>query len=185
MNTSTVTNNNAETTAIESLFAKKLLRSKGIAVIPPSTGSGKTREIARFASNPKEYIDNIKSNFSNGLCEIDESKKIKTIYISPQIKHCQDFISDIANDESCKDFCYEKRACRILNIFEVAEKVVGAYEDTKEKLNKTGKKTPSLLNERLLYKDGKIGENGENKQIEQFIEILNGLDKSSNMSEQI
>lgn len=140
MNTSTVTNNNAETTAIESLFAKKLLRSKGIAVIPPSTGSGKTREIARFASNPKEYIDNIKSNFSNGLCEIDESKKIKTIYISPQIKHCQDFISDIANDESCKDFCYEKRACRILNIFEVAEKVVGAYEDTKEKLNKTGKK---------------------------------------------
>ena len=41
MNTSTVTNNNAETTAIESLFAKKLLRSKGIAVIPPSTGSGK------------------------------------------------------------------------------------------------------------------------------------------------
>ena len=62
MNTSTVTNNNAETTAIESLFAKKLLRSKGIAVIPPSTGSGKTREIARFASNPKEYIDNVKSN---------------------------------------------------------------------------------------------------------------------------
>ena len=185
MNTSTVTNKNAETTAIESLFAKKLLRSRGIAVIPPSTGSGKTREIARFASNPKEYIDNVKSNFSNGLCEIDESKKIKTIYISPQSKHCQDFISDIANDGSCKDFCYEKRACRILNVFEVSEKVVKAYENTKKKLNKTGKKTPSLLNERLLYKDGKIGENGENKQIEQFIEILNGLDKSSNMSEQI
>lgn len=185
MNTSTVTNNNAETTAIESLFAKKLLRSKGIAVIPPSTGSGKTREIARFASNPKEYIDNVKSNFSNGLCEIDESKKIKTIYISPQIKHCQDFISDIANDGSCKDFCYEKRACRILNVFEASEKVVKAYENTKKKLNKTGKKTPSLLNERLLYKDGKIGENGENKQIEQFIEILKGLDNSSNMSEQI
>ena len=67
----------------------------------------------------------------------------------------------------------------------MSEKVVKAYENTKKKLNKTGKKTPSLLNERLLYKDGKIGENGENKQIEQFIEILNGLDKSSNMSEQI
>lgn len=67
----------------------------------------------------------------------------------------------------------------------MSKKVVGAYENTKKKLNKTGKKTPSLLNERLLYKDGKIGENGESKQIEQFIEILKGLDNSSNMSGQI
>lgn len=149
MNTSTVTNNNAETTAIESLFAKKLLRSKGIAVIPPSTGSGKTREIARFASNPKEYIDNVKSNFSNGLCEIDESKKIKTIYISPQNKHCQDFISDISNDEHCKDFCYEKRACRILNTSEVSKKVIKAYKNTKKNLNKENEELPTIIKQKF------------------------------------
>ena len=188
MNTSTVTNNNAETTAIESLFAKKLLRSKGIAVIPPSTGSGKTREIARFASNPKEYIDNVKSNFSNGLCEIDESKKIKTIYISPQIKHCQDFISDISNDEHCKDFCYEKRACRILNTSEVSKKVIKAYKNTKKNLNKENEELPQSLNKSLLYKNGKTDENGENKQIEQleqFIKLFENFEKGSDINEQI
>jgi hypothetical protein len=188
MNTSTVTNNNAETTAIESLFAKKLLRSKGIAVIPPSTGSGKTREIARFASDPKKYIHNVKNNFSNGLCEIDESKKIKTIYISPQIKHCQDFISDIANDKDCKDFCYEKRACRILRASEVSKKVIEAYKNTKKNVNKGNEEFPQSLNKSLLYKNGKTDENGENKQIEQFIETLKTLerlDRDSNISKQI
>ena len=188
MNTSTVTNNNAETTAIESLFAKKLLRSKGIAVIPPSTGSGKTREIARFASDPKKYIHNVKNNFSNGLCEIDESKKIKTIYISPQIKHCQDFISDIANDKDCKDFCYEKRACRILRASEVSKKVIDAYKNTKKNVNKENEEFPQSLNKSLLYKNGKTNENGENRQIEQFIETLKTLerlDRDSNISEQI
>ena len=185
MNTSTISSNNTETTAIESLFSKKLLRRKGIAVIPPSTGSGKTREIARFASDPKKYIHNVKNNFFNGLCEIDESKKIKTIYISPQNKHCEDFISDITNDKLCKDFCYEKRACRILNIFEVSKKVIEAYENTKENVNKENEEFPQSLNKSLLYKNGKTDENGENKQIEQFIEILGELDRGSNISEQI
>lgn len=185
MNTSANSNNNVETTAIESLFAKKLLKSKGIAVIPPSTGSGKTREIARFASNPKEYIHNVKNNFPNGLCEIDESKKIKTIYISPQKKHCKDFISELANNNSCEDFCYEKRACRILSIFDVSQKVIDAYKNTKENLYKRNKKKLNLLNESLLFKNGKADNDGENKQIEEFIKILKELDRASNISNQL